>query len=209
MRLVIGDIHGESGKLRRLLALRHNGTPLSEYPILFLGDYIDRGKDSRGVIEIVRSIPNAICLRGNHEELASKRYLYATWMNNGGEKTPESFGGEIPEDILAWMRDLPLVHHEKIGGRDYYFSHAGFSPGEKIIPQYEAALEGYSHTVLWERDHMYSSNVWEATVVCGHTPIEEPLVSERLIALDTGAVFGYALSAALITEAGVKIFSAE
>lgn len=211
--LAVGDIHGRLDLLNKLLFSPEKPLARMAKKIVFLGDYIDRGKDSYKVMKLVTSLPNTILLRGNHEEMSIRRHLYQVWMNNGGDRTLISYeaAGVAPDHFHEAIEAMPLVHREEVGGRLYYFVHGGFSPWERIDRQYEDVISGLSKdTVLWEREHIYNhlDLQWEdnATVVCGHTPLEEAYISDSLCAIDTGAVFdGGKLSALEIGVDGVRL----
>lgn len=111
---VMTDIHGRLEPLKALLAQIPEGAK-----IVFLGDYIDRGSESREVVALVRSLPNAVCLRGNHEDLLLEPDPRC-WLANGGASTVLSYRhpltGELDRDALAddmdWMHSLPRVHSD-------------------------------------------------------------------------------------------------
>ncbi|MBN2437680.1 MAG: serine/threonine protein phosphatase [Deltaproteobacteria bacterium] len=191
----IGDIHGCNHKLKQLLA-RIRPDPLID-SVVFVGDYLDRGPDSRGVIETLldlkKTFPHLICLRGNHESMFLNYYLEGKdeqlYMINGGGITLNSYGltladaragSGFPEDHLRFLAALPF-HHET---EAYIFVHAGLRPG---IP-----LAGQSpEDLLWIRNEFIDSD-WDfgKTVVFGHTPLREPLFQENKIGIDTGLVYG-------------------
>lgn len=137
----VGDIHGRSDLLRLLLAkLDEAGLDLSKDKLIFLGDYIDRGPDSKGVVEIVMDLdknPNVICLLGNHDDFlihAVEDNCAGLWGNrlNGGRETLYSYGHKemgfdvvydlsvIPKQIYEWFKNLLLFHREP----GFFFSHA-------------------------------------------------------------------------------------
>lgn len=108
MNYCVSDIHGCSKTLRALLR-SISLTPTDT--VYFLGDYVDRGPDSKGVLDIVMGMPNAICLKGNHEDMMLKALEptagYDTkrlWMENGGEPTLKSFGYSVNEKYLHRRR---------------------------------------------------------------------------------------------------------
>jgi serine/threonine protein phosphatase 1 len=152
----VGDIHGRSDLLRLILKkLNGSGLDLSKDKLIFLGDYIDRGPDSKGVLEIVMDLdknPNVVCLLGNHDDFlldAVSNGTTSLWCNpcNGGDTTLESFGGHgyvksggwgttspptldvIPKDIVKWYKTLPLAHWEP----GFFFSHAPL-PRDRFRP---------------------------------------------------------------------------
>jgi serine/threonine protein phosphatase 1 len=164
----IGDIHGRYDLLQKALReiARDSGSAAT---VVFLGDYIDRGPQSREVVECLRHGPahdgdRWICLRGNHEQMAcdaeeqgSRRWL---WLDNGGEATLDSFGGRMPAKVLGWFRGLPLSHETE----HHFFVHAGVMPGVPFGAQDEETLMWIRHRFLDDaRDH-------GKHVVHGHTP---------------------------------------
>jgi len=192
----IGDVHGEIGKLRELLgritadALTREGEKLG----VFLGDYIDRGPDSRGVVELLASgkaLPFPyLCLAGNHEDMALNDL--ELWANNGARATLNSYGGRISDDHAAWMEGLATHHRD---GK-WFFVHAGIDPDVKLAEQDR-------QTMLWIRgrflrhDTAFEEGV---VVVHGHTPVERPEIEVNRINVDTGAVYGGRLTCAVLTD---------
>ena len=146
----IGDVHGCDRKLGRLFKLCVEHSEDRPCQFIFLGDYIDRGPDSRAVIEWLMSaqamIPQQLlCLRGNHEDLLAKAVRGTEddedqWLMNGGAKTLASYGlgrsRDIPEAHRKWMRDLPLLFRDE---RRLYV-HAGIVPGVPLQQQPRDAL---------------------------------------------------------------------
>lgn len=196
----IGDIHGEIGKLQSLLEqIEHFAATFDDEKLgVFLGDYIDRGPDSRAVVELLSSgkalsFPY-VCLMGNHEDMAVNPDMRDVWMNprNGGPATLASYGGAIDLAHKRWMSELPTSYRS---GK-WFFVHAGIRPDQKLAEQDR-------ETMLWIRARFlsYSGPFDEGvTVVHGHTPVDEPEIEEHRINLDTGAVFGGALTCAILTD---------
>jgi len=152
LTIVIGDIHGMAAKLENLLGqidmwcAANAKAELRQ--LIFLGDYIDRGPDSRRVLQIVQRLQaeGAICLRGNHEELMlqateSERDL-ANFLANGGDatitslRTPAAF-----QRAQEWVRALPTSHEDELR----YYVHAGIRPGVPLDQQ-------TAETKIWIRD---------------------------------------------------------
>jgi len=190
--IAIGDIHGCAKSFDALL---EEINPSSDDHLLFVGDYIDRGPDSKGVIDRLLDLRDEVeCtfLRGNHESLMLG-YLddgaFNLWRVNGGVSTLESYLGtdeseiEIPDHHAEFVRETKLYHETD----DYFFVHAGLKPDLTI----EENLDQNDEKVfMWEREHLAAEGVaWEKTVVCGHTPRPEPIDRERLIMIDTGCVY--------------------
>ncbi len=190
---IIGDIHGCLGMLNRLMDMI-DWRPDRDR-LIFLGDYIDRGTDSKGVVDFVLVLlnksPFVQCLQGNHEsgflDFLSGGNIN-TFLINGGETTLKSYqkDGEIliPPDHISFYKSLrPWIELE-----DYYIVHAGFRPGVEIDDQ---SLED----LIWIREpFIYSDYDFGKRVIFGHTPFNEPLVTRNKIGLDTGAVYGNRLT---------------
>lgn len=190
---IIGDIHGCLGMLNRLMDMI-DWRPDRDR-LIFLGDYIDRGTDSKGVVDFVsvllKKSPFVQCLLGNHES-GFLDFLSGgdikTFLINGGETTLKSYqrDGEIliPPDHISFYQSLrPWIELE-----DYYIVHAGFRPGVEIDDQ---SLED----LIWIREpFIYSDYDFGKRVIFGHTPFYEPLVTHNKIGLDTGAVYGNRLT---------------
>jgi serine/threonine protein phosphatase 1 len=195
--LIIGDIHGCLKMLTRLMK-KIKWDPDRDR-LIFLGDYVDRGTDSRGVIDYLIRISeeseNVDCLMGNHEagflDYLSGQDL-RTFLANGGGSTLLSYQTKagvdctpvVPADHLAFLKGLkPWVELE-----DYYVVHAGLRPG---IPIHEQTFED----LVWIRDtFIYSEHDFGKQVVFGHTPFSDPLIMHNKIGLDTGAVYGNRLT---------------
>ena len=193
--IAIGDIHGMSAVLCKLLAQ----VP-TEGTLVFLGDYIDRGPDSRGVIDRLLKLRDerpCVFLRGNHEAMALEALEEADneasmdhWRKNGGQQTLASYGGHLPDAHVQFMRDTPLF----LETAAFIFVHAGLMPGfqPNITPQ---------NVLLWIRDPFLSSRYdWGRLVVHGHTPVRAPEKRPNRLNIDTGAVYGRCLTAALLPE---------
>ncbi|QWG23832.1 serine/threonine protein phosphatase [Bradyrhizobium sediminis] len=205
----IGDIHGCFDELESLVAACDLLSEGKNPRFVFVGDYVDRGPDTRKVIDFLmvsqhREPDRFICLRGNHEAMLidaankdrSDRDLM-NWWANGGEQTLDSYGandpGEIPADHLAWMKALPLTFSD----RKRLYVHAGVRPGVSVADQSEKDL-------LWIREPFLScDDDYGALVVHGHTPTKSglPDLRSNRLNIDTGACFGRPLTAALFTPA--------
>jgi serine/threonine protein phosphatase 1 len=214
---VIGDVHGCSERLRAMhgeiahdLALR----PAADVLIVHLGDYVDRGPDSAGVVELLllpfpctvggRGV-RVMNLMGNHEEMMLSALANVDaaplWLVNGGDASLASWGvtlrtrarewaDAVPGRHLAFLRGLPLMH--AVGG--YLFVHAGLRPNVPLNRQSRLDM-------LWIREPFLSfEGDFPAVVVHGHTPEPEPAVKRNRIGIDTGACLGGALTC-LVLEA--------
>jgi len=198
----IGDLHGRLDLLR--LAVDAIATHVADAPfrVVFLGDYVDRGPDSRGVVEFLIELQRrwpVTCLKGNHEDMMAQAATQAGggrlehWLDNGGKATLRSYGlspesdlaAGLPSEQIRWMAGLPRTTGD--GHRVYV--HAGVAPGVPIDRQKD-------ETLLWIRERFLQARPgsFEAHIVHGHTPVWEgkPVASEpELLAhrtnLDTGA----------------------
>ncbi len=208
--ITIGDIHGEFAKLDLLL---NWVSPTQNDQFVFLGDYIDRGKDSRGVIERLMEFgyefPHAIFLRGNHEQMLLDSLeeikkghpaepperkglrLYNSdlemFLANGGKETLRSYGltslDGIPNSHLEFIESTRLWWQHG----NFLFVHAGAAPGIPLEKQDPATLLMDRHSPPGENGIIH---------VVGHTPTSgEPYFESGRYNLDTGAVFGQSLTA--------------
>ena len=190
--IAIGDVHG---CLQTLKALWNKLEPYSNQPHLFIGDYIDRGPDSKGVIDFLMNVRNereCIFLRGNHEQMLLDAYERGdayNWMLNGGESTLKSYGEDvIVKDIstehIQFYRDTQLFYETE----NFFFVHAGAPPHQSLE---ESKQSTSAHDFfLWGRDHLNVFDTpWEKTVVFGHTPRPYPIRKKKMIGIDTGCVY--------------------
>lgn len=222
---VVGDIHGYASKLRKLLPKLHDQAEAGD-TLVFIGDYIDRGPDSRGVVDLVleQSLGGwngpVVTLRGNHEILMldalekRPRYGFDNWMQNGGVETIGSYtGGRVARN---WLDAVPPPHLELLRSlRDWYedehgiYVHAGLRPGAAPADCDEDAWQ-------WIRGEFIDSDYhWGKVVVFGHTPqyaeYDRPIIDPRdlpwrplnrpeKIGIDTGAAYGGPLSAVILPD---------
>ncbi len=198
----VGDIHGCYTKLVDLMERIkiHNKKDI----LVFLGDYIDRGDQSREVVDYLvrlkKQRPNTVFLLGNHEQMLLEYLngeMVKPYLINGGQKTLNSYMGQkgvkAPQDPMALF---PMEHLEFFNSliplfefQDYIFVHAGLRCGIPIERQKPSDL-------LWIREDFYfSKGEFEKTIVFGHTPFPEPFVFNNKIGIDTGAVYGNKLTA--------------
>ena len=209
----IGDIHGCSGLLDRLHALIRDDAeqaPETRRVVVYLGDYVDRGPDSRGVLDRLIDGPGPgferVFLKGNHEDMMV-RFLAGEdvgpmWLHNGGGETLASYGlSKALARFGVWLPDLepvrrsladavPAAHRTFLESLapshvegDYAFVHAGLRPGVALTAQVEADL-------LWIRQPFLDSDAdYGYIVVHGHTPYRIPELRPNRINLDTGAVY--------------------
>ena len=208
----IGDVHGCDERLAALhgmiaddLAARPCAAPL----LLHLGDYVDRGPDSRGVVarlaagDPLPGVPT-VNLLGNHEQtmidaLSGQGAAMTDWMIQGGKEALQSWGGDpeaprpswpghVPGEHMAFLRGLALMHREG----DYLFVHAGIRPGVAVEAQARQDLISIRQAFL------YSEADFGVTVVHGHTPKTDPVIRHNRVGIDTGAVFGGRLTCAVL-----------
>jgi serine/threonine protein phosphatase 1 len=202
----IGDIHGCLGKLERLVARCRFDAKDTPAKFVFLGDAIDRGPDSRGVVEYLidlrrREPDRVVCLCGNHEDLALNAIDDAAAIDqwvvfNGGDKALASYGvtrpSALPADHVAWLRALP-THHDD--GRRF-FVHAGIDPARPLDRQMR-------HDMLWIREPFLSDpRDFGRFIVHGHTPLRggRPDLRANRVNIDTAAVLGGPLTAAVFDD---------
>ena len=226
MIYAIGDIHGQVTMLRRLLA-KLNALPLREEDqLVFIGDYIDRGEDSRAVIEMLLEVqeqcPNTIFLRGNHEQLLLDAHNGAPfeedpdtgdlmfsdnmllWLQNGGTETLDSYTGESldAEALMCWWERIPESHWQFFRETRMEYNVGPYLfVHAGILPQGASWGVGHHSALdprLWIREPFLSSrdDFGGRIVVFGHTPQDKPLVHRNKVGIDTGAVFGGRLTAA-------------
>jgi len=208
--VVIGDIHGRMDLLCRALEQAKGAQ------VVCVGDYVDRGPESAGVLRLLQECPEVLCLHGNHEDMLL-RFLddptdrNARWFKHGGDTTLESFGidwhklkanhaalrdelvGVMGKPLIDWLRALP----------DHFVSgnvavvHAGADPNMAIELQDR-------HTLLWGHPQFPKrtrrDGVW---VVHGHTIVGEGFVRRGRIAIDTGAYATGRLTFARIARSSV------
>lgn len=208
----IGDIHGRLDLLEKLFTLieadMRVSAPGATAPegcfIVCLGDYVDRGQDSAGVLDRMRQnlAPAPVLpLRGNHEamvlQVIDDPSLMEMWRQNGGLSTLHSFGVDVSEVMrgqgfeqaaealaealgaegLDFLNALPTSY--ALG--DYFFCHAGVRPGVPLAEQDDNDL-------LWIRHEFLMSDAdFGRVVVHGHTPVAEPEMLANRINIDTGA----------------------
>jgi serine/threonine protein phosphatase 1 len=203
LTFAIGDVHGCFDKLDELMRRCAEYAGTRSFRFVMLGDYIDRGPDSRLVIDRLRNLceqrPGAIvCLMGNHEDLflaaLENPAEVGIWMDNGGDTTLESYDvnapAGLPDRHIEWIRNLPLCLDDGLR----FFVHAGIDPAVPLAQQDRA-------TMLWTRKRYSETTNPGRLIVHGHTPLlsKQPEQHPHRLNLDTGAVYGGPLSAAVFT----------
>ncbi|RFP88225.1 serine/threonine protein phosphatase [Rhodobacteraceae bacterium 63075] len=217
--LAIGDIHGRADLLLQLDKLIEKN--FSGWPVVFLGDYIDRGEESCEVLKLLMSVspegsPPVTCLMGNHERMLldflDRPSQYARrWVHNGGLQTLASFGVSLKLDHLsddtamASTRDqlLEAMGNEMVDwlrarplswqSGNVWAAHAGADPTEPMETQ-EARDLLWGHPKFTQDQR--EDGQW---VVHGHTIVDVPFAQDGRIAVDTGAYATGVLTAAVIT----------
>jgi serine/threonine protein phosphatase 1 len=219
MRLyAIGDVHGRLDLLEEMhaqIAGEIERDRPDDWRIIHVGDYVDRGPDSKGVIELIRrairSDSRVVALAGNHDVgmidfLGSpeKDGLFALY---GGRETALSYGVEadfssgwlarqaadallsaMPETHLAFLNGLP----RSVAYGDFFFCHAGVRPGVPLAEQNPLDLIWIREKFLtWPHPH-------EKIIVHGHTPQSEPEIMPNRVNVDTGAYMSGVLTALAI-----------
>ena len=210
----IGDVHGRADLLAEMhqrIARDLARRPVADWRVIHLGDYIDRGPDSAGALELLLDYQgegHGDFLIGNHDRFLLDFLIdpegadFDLWIVNGGIHTLDSFGIDgmtmaysndenacrrLHDKLIAAMRPgLP----EFLGGLsqmlrfgDYVFVHAGVRPGVPLEDQ-------SAHDLVWIREPFLSSGEDHgAVIVHGHTPVETVDVRPNRIGIDTGAVF--------------------
>jgi len=228
MRLyAIGDVHGRldllSGMHRAIAEEIERDRP-GDWRIIHLGDYVDRGPDSKGVLDLLAARSSAdervVTLAGNHDvgfldflDVPDSRGLFANW---GGDATAKSYGVEADfRDVVrlsyshaALVRLVPGRHRrflEKLGFSaefgDFFFCHAGIRPG--------VALDQQSHDdLVWIRDRFLDhAGLHPKVIVHGHTPHDEPQVLANRVNVDTLAYQSGVLTALVVDGADKRILT--
>ena len=228
----MGDIHGRLdllGPLLRDVVEDAQASRTDEPPLLvFLGDYVDRGADSRGVVDLILKLQasrrfEVTALKGNHEEallqFLAEPAFGATWMEHGGATTLASYGVHPPAartDPEAWAQvsaafreALPPAHRDfysrlelmRVVG-DYAFVHAGVRPGVPLDQQAERDL-------LWIRqEFLQERGPFGKVIVHGHTPLEKAQLTPHRLGIDTGAYATGLLTAVRLQDQDRRLIQA-
>jgi len=208
---VIGDIHGQRDRLIALHAqitqdLKLRPTRLAS--LVHLGDYIDQGPDSAGVIRHLMAKPllPTTNLLGDHERmlldaLDGDRAAATDWLWAGGRDALASWGLDpdlpretwpdaFPADHIAWLRGLALTHRQG----SYLFVHAGLRPGVAVADQTRDDMLSIRQPFL------SSQHDFGAIVVHGHSTTPSVTIASNRIGLDTGAGIGGKLTCAVLED---------
>ncbi len=228
----VGDIHGHADVLRPLIRQLKDDLARSrprERPLLaFLGDYVDRGPDSCGVVETILALEadgpfEVACLKGNHEDALERVLRDADfgphWIANWGAATLQSYGVAVPRHgreaqetarVQAELTAALPARHRDLLGRcamslsvgDYLFVHAGVRPGVPLDRQAERDL-------MWIRhDFLESDADFGKVVVHGHTPCRRPELRANRIGIDTGVYYSGVLTAVRLEGTDQRIIQA-
>ena len=222
----IGDIHGEARKLAALhgMILERIASERRAAKIIHLGDYVDRGSDSRGVIELAMGLEKKAekmknlsvhALLGNHEQMmldafdANGSTAEEHWFGNGGSDTVKSYTRGRDADKRTWREAIDPAHIEWLRAlptmlvdetRKLVFVHAGIDP--ITYPECKDEIR------IWTRSpRFFDPDRWpdraeleDIRVIHGHTPTSDlaPDIGPRRINVDTGAVYGGALTCVVL-----------
>jgi len=221
---VVGDVHGRLDLLNDLERQieRDLATAPADVLTVFLGDYVDRGPESAGVVEKLSAknfCTAFFALRGNHEEVLLQflrdASVLESWRKFGGLETLHSYGVDVSEAMrgagyertqAALADALPARHREflektslSFGAGDYFFCHAGARPGVDLERQ-------SAEDLLWIRgEFLQFDGAFGKIVVHGHTPVGAPEVKANRINLDTGAYASSVLTS-MVLDGGARRF---
>ncbi len=210
----IGDVHGHRDKLRQLhaaIVADLTARPIGAAVLIHLGDYIDQGPDSAGVVALLSDAPpvpgvRVVNLMGDHERmlldaLDGDKAAATDWLWAGGRQALASWGlaadlpreaweSALPAAHVAFLRRLELTHREG----DYLFVHAGIRPGVPLEQQTADDIVTMRQPFLWSEDD------FGVVVVHGHSSTPGVALTKNRIALDTGAGLGEKLTCAVLEE---------
>lgn len=199
----ITDIHGE---LEKLTSVLEQITPTKEDTIVFMGDYIDRGSNSREVVDKIidmQNCCNCIYLIGSHEyallHSKSDDYFNYLFWNYGGDATAKNYGSydnifKVHGDFFATLKPYHIIE-------DYLFVHAGIRIG---IPLEKQTLED----MVYIRSEFYTKkHGLPYKIIFGHTEFAEPLIKDDKICIDTGCgKYEASPLTAIVIENGKELF---
>jgi serine/threonine protein phosphatase 1 len=226
----VGDIHGRIDLLRqletRIVEDAASQAEACRNLLVYLGDYVDRGFDSRQVIEHLTDAPpdsfDRVLLLGNHDQwfrsFLEGEPVGESWLRFGGDATLLSYGVPLafdqPEESRLAAAQATLAsklpdHHRALLGSlelmvamgDYLFVHAGIRPGVPLDKQAE-------HDVIWIREPFLSwAGECGKVVVHGHTVEDTPVVRRNRIGIDTGACYNGNLTCLILEGAGRRFIA--
>ncbi|MEL6765878.1 MAG: metallophosphoesterase [Pseudomonadota bacterium] len=223
----IGDVHGELAQLKALhtaIDADLRAHPVPDWRVIHLGDLIDRGPDSAGVLALLSALDPGryLCVCGNHDAYL-RNFLadpedagFSNWQTYGGQEALASFGldvaliregprreihqaleAAIPAAARRYLEDLP----DKLRFGDFGFAHAGVRPGVGWEAQEQGDLHWIRHTFL---DH---AGLHDVFVVHGHTPARGVDLRANRVNVDTGAGKGGPLSCIVIEGAEIAVLN--
>jgi serine/threonine protein phosphatase 1 len=164
----VADLHGRFDLLEAAFSAISSHAKDEPFKIVTLGDYVDRGPQSRQIIEHLIAAQSAgmklICLKGNHEDMMHETLTVPLdpnwWVGNGGETTLKSYNNEVPSTHLHWIKNLPTTHIDE----HRVFVHAGVDPTRALDEQTEEFMLWYRYSDGADIGH------GDRHVVHGHTP---------------------------------------
>lgn len=216
---VVGDIHGQLKCLKRLIGRFEDtaqGYAASQDLMVFLGDYVDRGPEVRGVLDYLieqGSRRQCVFLRGNHEQVLldflSNADAGKNWIRIGGLETLASYGVAIDfqhKTDIDWFQVQDLFRHAfpdehrrflestelSYSAGDFFLVHAGIDPARSLLDQSPRDL------LTIRKKFLNNQDIREKIIVHGHSHVTEPVVRRNRIGVDTGAYATRVLSALLI-----------
>ncbi|MRG56278.1 serine/threonine protein phosphatase [Phyllobacterium sp. SYP-B3895] len=216
----IGDVHGRFDLLQgmhRLIARENAKQPPHDWLVIHLGDYVDRGPQSREVLDLLAretlQSRNMLALAGNHDigllDFLSTGDAFGVFAHNGGRQTALSYGVDIDFDdavsvLEGWkelVRAIPDAHKQFLRGLkrsvafgDFYFCHAGIRPGVALDLQ-------NADDLIWIRgEFLNNPTLHPKVIVHGHTPVDDADIRSNRVNLDTGAFASSRLSGLMIEE---------
>lgn len=200
--ICVSDVHGCFTEFCMLLD--KCGYSEKDDKLVLLGDYIDRGLQSKEVFEKIINLQkngDVVVLRGNHEQMALDYWKYGdmTFSYNGGANTLISFDNDL-EDFVKWVQKLPFIYTDD----DYYFVHAGMDLSKSEYEKQDV------DDLIWIRESFVDvDSNYKKKIVHGHTPtsyvrnnpmFKEPTFDGGKINIDTGGVFGGKFTALIIDK---------
>ncbi|TPN80533.1 serine/threonine protein phosphatase [Mesorhizobium sp. CU2] len=236
MRLyAIGDVHGRHDLLaamhRRIESELEYKAPAADWRIIHLGDYVDRGPDSRSVIDFLieakKRDPRNIMLAGNHDigmlEFLADGEPDGLFMSYGGVQTAQSYGVDLSRDVqrfgkaeaiarghAALLKAVPRSHVDFLQSLtfsasfgDFFFCHAGIRPSVPLDRQNQQDL-------IWIRDAFHDHpGLYAKVIVHGHTPVPEAEVMANRVNVDTLAWKSGTLSALAVNGGDKRIITVQ
>ncbi len=222
----IGDVHGRLDLLTRMHdeIAADRAFHAKDWRVVHLGDYVDRGPESRGVIDFLiaaqRSDERMLSLAGNHDigflDFLDDGDPVSIFARYGGVQTAQSYGVTLnftdldlfDESKLALAQAVPESHVDfmkslkfSVELGDFFFCHAGIRPGVALNAQDQ-------HDLTWIREEFHSHDgLYPKVIVHGHTPVEEPELLANRVNIDTGAFYTGRLTALVIDGAEKQLMA--